>query len=165
MKNLTIDHKNGNFTTYQLIEDGGNLPIAYNEKTSQKVIDALEHCRKNNIRIKLYYGDIETGMDWHEENGVIGYIRLSRGFDARFPILVYNARSMGGGVIIDHCIIRITTSSGKKELYKAANYQQPIVEIVESSQPGYLYSLNIDGTLYSNHKTLKSAERLKNHIS
>ena len=42
MKTLTIDHKNGHFSKYQLIEDGRDLPIAYHEETPSELIEQLE---------------------------------------------------------------------------------------------------------------------------
>jgi hypothetical protein len=123
MKHLTINHSNGNSTTYQLIEDGGNLPIAYHAETPANIIEVMERARKNRTRIKLSYGDINTGKDWNEEFDVTGYIGLSKGYEARFPILVHNARSMGGGSILDHCIVKIKESKGKIVLFQAANYQ------------------------------------------
>lgn len=160
MKTLIIDHKNGHSTTYQLIEDGQNLPLAYHAETNKRVIDTLEYCRKNRIRVRLHYGDIETGRDWNEENDVTGYIGLSKGYEARFPILVYNERSYGGGSILDHCIIKICAANGKRVLYKAENYQQPTFEIVPSDLPEYGFNVNINGELYSRHKTEKQAKNL-----
>lgn len=96
MNTLTIEHGNGNLTTYQLIQDGNNLPIAYHVETSAKVIEVMERARKNKERVKIHFGDVTTGKDWNEENDTIGIIGLSRGKNARFPILLHNARSNGG---------------------------------------------------------------------
>ena len=164
MKSLTIDHKNGHTTTYQLIEDGQNLPIAYHTGTTKKVIDTLEYCRKNNIRVRLHYGDIETGRDWNEENDVTGYISMSKGYEARFPILVYNDRAIGGVTILDHCIIKIVASNGKRVLYQSENYQQPTFYILPSDLPDYSFNVNINGELYSRHKTEKQAKNLVNKM-
>lgn len=160
MKTLIIDHKNGHSTTYQLIEDGQNLPLAYHAETNKGVIDTLEYCRKNRIRVRLHYGDIETGRDWNEEHDVMGYVSMSKGHKARFPILVYNERAYGGGSILDHCIIKICAAKGKRILYKAENYQQPVFDIVSSDLPEYGFNVNINGQLYSRHKTEKQAKNL-----
>jgi len=165
MRTLTIDHKNGHSTTYQLIEDGDNLPIAYHLETKPEVIAVMERARKNRQRIKLYYGDVETGRDWHEEHDTIGYIGLSRGRDARYPILVYNEASHGGGSILDHCIVKIKEAKGNYVLYQAKNYQKPIIDIVPSDLPEYQYNTNINGELYGRHKSLKSAQICKAKLS
>ena len=164
MKTLTINYNKGNVITYKLMEDGQNLPIAYHEETSKEVIHALEFARKNRIRVKLYYGDVKTGRDWCEENDTIGYIGLSRGTDARYPILVYNNRSYGGGAILDHCILKIRETKGGRVIYQAQNYNAPEVQIQHSDLAGYAYNTIVNGNLYGRHKTLKSAELLKNKL-
>lgn len=124
METLSINHSNGNSTNYQLLKDGNNLPIAYHSETSKQVIEALELARTKQIRVKIHLGDVATGKDWNEQFDVTGYVRLSRGNKARFPILVYNTRSFGGGSILDHCIVKIVTSKGNSILYTAKNYNQ-----------------------------------------
>lgn len=118
MNTLTINHDNGHSSVYQLIIDGNNLPIAYKRETQQPVIDVLERCRKNRTRIIVDYGDTKTGRSWNEEFNTKGYVGLSRGFQARFPILVYNSRSLGGGSLLDDCIIKITETKTGKVLYQ-----------------------------------------------
>jgi len=161
----TLISKTNPETIYQLIEDGNKLPIAYNIKTPAKVIEVLERARVSRLRIKLHYGDILTGKDWNEENDTTGYIGLSKGYEARFPILVHNARSMGGGSILETSILKIQEAKGKRVLYQAANFQQSVFEIKESAEIGYTHSLYINGELYSNHKSLKSAQLLQKKLS
>ena len=163
MNTLTIKHSNGNETTYQLIQDGNDLPIAYHVETSAKVIEVMERARKNKERVKLYYGDAATGKDWNQEHDTTGKIGLSRGRDARYPILVYNSRSYGGGSILDHCIVKIKIEG--RVYYQHPNYQQPILEVVPSDMPEYSHNVNINGELYSRHKTERAAKMLKTKLS
>lgn len=166
MTTLVIDRKNGNSTIYQLIPDGQNLPLAYHVETDKKVIDVLEYCRKNRIRIKLNYGDVQTGKSWNEEHDTMGYVSMSKGHEARFPILVNNCRSYGGGSLMDNCILKIQESKGKKVLYQAPNFQPSTFEIKEGSdKEGYTHELFINGSLYSRHKSLKSAQLLQKKLS
>lgn len=160
MKTLTSTHG----ITYQLIEDGNNLPIAYHLGTPPKVIDYLERARKNHIRIRIYLGDAETGKSWNEENDVAGYVGLSKGREARFPILLCNSRSFGGGSLLDHCIVKIKTTLGGTTLYKHPNYKDPIIDITSGDLSGYPYNVNIDGQLHRRCKTLKQAETLKTRM-
>lgn len=117
METLIIDHNNGHKTEYVLIPDGDNLPIAYHKETPKKVIDALEHARKYNIRIRMDLGDTKTGVSWNEKYDVAGRIGLSRGDKARFPILLNNKRSIGGTHLLDNCIIGIKDTKTKRVLY------------------------------------------------
>lgn len=166
MKTLTINHSNGHISTYKLIEDGQDLPIAYHEGTPQGVIDALESARKAKQRVKIYLGDIVTGKNWNEEHHTTGTIGLSRGKDARYPLLIPNARSTGGGQILTHCIIKIKV--GHYTVYKNPNFKQSKFEIKElpkNLRPGYTHSLLIDGEVYSNHKNERSAKLLLTKLS
>ena len=146
-------------TKYNVI--GGT---SYHLKTSQSVIDVLERVRYRGERIRVYHGDIETGKCWNEEHDIFGYIGRSTGTN-KIPLLIANKRSNGGGGLLDHCIIKIKESKGNRVLYQAANFQPSTFEIKESAEIGFTHSLFIDGALYSNHKTLKSAETLKKKLS
>jgi len=166
MNILTIDHKNGNFTNYQLIDGGKDKPIAYREKTPKEVISVLERCRKNRTRIKVNLGDILTGKSWNEENMTFGYIGLSRGKDAYFPILVNNSRSMGGSLLMDDNILQIKESKGKTIFYQSPIFKPSKIEIKEGSDlPEYTHEIYIDGELYSRHKSHRSAKMLFNKLS
>lgn len=162
MEQYTIDHNNGHKSVYNLLQAEKPMPIAYYAATPPEVVQVLERARKNNQRIRIYLGDLETGRCWNEEHDVYGYVGLSKGHVAYFPIFVNNARSMGGGSLMTDHIIKIKESKGKRVLYQAANFQQPAIEVKEeSNHEGYTHAVYIDGELYSNHKSLGSAERLK----
>ena len=95
---------------------------SYDERTSQKVIDILEQSRTNDLRIELDYGDVKTGKSWGETHDITGTIGRSTG-TIKIPILVHNCRSVGGGGVLDDCIIRIRESKGKQVLYQHPNYK------------------------------------------
>jgi len=121
METLTIKHENGS-TVYILLTQPNKLPVAYCEGTDLSVIGILEQCRKDDVRLIIDYGDIKTGKSWNEIHDISGYIGLSRGKDAFFPILVYNKRSLGGIELLTNCIVKILTSKGKKILYQHPQY-------------------------------------------
>ncbi len=89
---------------------------SYHVGTSDQVIEVLEQCRLNLTRILLDYGDTETGQSWGEMYDIRGYVGRSTG-SIKIPLLVYNSRSIGGGSISTHCIIKISESKGGKVLY------------------------------------------------
>jgi hypothetical protein len=95
---------------------------SYHIRTKKEIIDVLEQCRKNRTRIVVDYGDTVTGKSWNEENDTIGYVSRSNG-NTKIPILVFNNRSTGGGALMDHCIVKISTTKGKKVLYIHYSYQ------------------------------------------
>jgi hypothetical protein len=81
----------------------------------------LENLRMKKIRIRLFYGNTKTGLDWHDCFGTIGTIGRSTG-SCKIPILLYNSRSMGGNAILETCIVKIITTKGKRILYQHPNY-------------------------------------------
>lgn len=79
----------------------------YHATTSDQVINTLERCRlSRDSRFKLDYGDVKTGISWNEEHDTTGYVSRSMG-EIPVPILVANRRSLGGGAILDHCVIEV----------------------------------------------------------
>ena len=136
---------------------------AYNPNTPDEVINALEYSRKSQVKVKIYYGDVETGRNWNEERDTIGIIGRSCG-DIKIPILLSNSGSIGGVGVLDHCIIKIKTTSGNV-LYQAYNFQESKFEIFPSDLPEYAYNVHINGKLYSRHKTERSAKILISKLS
>ena len=93
---------------------------SYHDDTPREVIDILERARQARFRIRLDYGDPETGESWGEVFDIEGYVGRSTG-PIKIPLLVHNARSMGGGAIMDDKIIGIAHANKQRggELYRA----------------------------------------------
>lgn len=151
---------NGNVINYKITESG----TAYHAETPMQVIAVLEKARMNRQRIKVYFGNTETGKDWNEEHDTIGYIGRSGG-TIKIPLLVHNARSLGGGALLDHCIVKIKEAKGGLVLYQHPKYNTAKIEIVPSDMPEYTHAITIDGQIYSRHKSEKSAKLLLNKLS
>lgn len=141
-------------TNYKIVNG-----TAYHENTPDTVIKILENSRNNKIRIRIFYGDTESGRDWMDIYDTIGIIGRSCG-QIKIPLLIKNANSTGGGAILDHCIVKITID--KKTVYKNPKYFLPKMEIKEASEDlkskGYFYSVFADGENTFNCKTLQQAE-------
>ena len=100
---------------------------SYHADTSKRVIDIIERARANSWRLRLYLGDAKTGRDWNEHYDVTGRIGRSSG-PVKVPILLHNSQSIGGGAILDHCIVRIRHANkrdGKFDLYRHTKYHNP----------------------------------------
>jgi len=92
--------------------------IVFSNDTPKKLAAKIVYLIENNERIILDYGDIKNNESWNEVYDITGTIGLSNGtYDLKYPILVYNSRSFGGGSILTDCIIKILTSKGKNIIY------------------------------------------------
>lgn len=96
--------------------------IMYHKETPKEVIEVLEQARENRTRLTLDYGDAKTGRSWGEINDINGRMGQSTG-EYKLPLLIHNSSSTGGGAILDHCIIKIMESNGKRVLYSHPKYK------------------------------------------
>ncbi len=160
MNTVTIDHKNGHSTTYKITDNG----TAFHIDTPEQVVRILENALHTPQRLKLYLGDSDTGADWGEEHDTTGTIGRSTG-NVKIPILLNNTRSIGGGAILDNCIVKIRDMRTKQILYVHPNYRPLHISIEASDLPEYSNLLRINGEIYSRHNTLLSAQRLAKKLS
>ena len=107
---------------------------SYDAKTPDEIVSVLEKARLNRTRLHISLGDIENGKDWLEENDVYGFVGRSMG-PVKVPLLVANRRSIGGGAILDYCIVRIRTSAGGRVMYQHPNYHHGEIEIRPKAKP------------------------------
>lgn len=135
---------------------------SFDEATSRVVADIVNQLIDSQERVRIFYG--HDGVDWFEENGTIGYISRSCGTN-KVPILVYNKRALGGGHILDHCIVKIVATKGGRIIWQHPNYVAPITRVVDSKEPGYIATVLVNDELYANCKTEKEAHRLADFLS
>ena len=126
------------------------------EKTPSRVATLLNNLSISQQRIRLVYGDTNTGKDWLEEFDVIGTIGCSTGIN-KIPLLLNNSRSTGGGGILDRCILKIVDVKSKRVLYQHEKYKEPKFEIVFLAITGQ-YSVTVEGKVQVNFKTEKQAQ-------
>ncbi len=107
----------------------GNRKIGtwFDYDTPGKVRNILEQYRKEGGRLRIFYGDRETGVDWLEENDVLGRIGRSTGV-LPIPLLVAEGEHGGPG-ILDSSIVRILDADARTELYRHKTYRLPEMEI------------------------------------
>ena len=123
-------------------------------KTSSRVAVLLNRLTESKQRIRIVYGETETGKDWLEEYGVLGSIGKSTG-SKQIPLLISNSRSTGGGAILEDCILKIVDVKSKKVLYQHDKYIAPKFDIVPSIIG---YSVAVGGKVQANFKTIKQAQ-------
>jgi hypothetical protein len=92
--------------------------IVFNKLTPIKTAEKIVELYESQTRIIFDYGDIKTNKSWGESYDITGKIGMSKGaYDLRYPILIHNSRSIGGGTILTNCIISIKESKGKRLIF------------------------------------------------
>ena len=129
--------------------------------TPEKVKQILESELYSDNRIRVFFGDQETGKDWEEEHETIGYVGRSTGTEP-ILILLNNNRSMYGGAILTNCIVKITKNG--RVLYQHPNYHQNKHFVGDSVNDGYAeaaYQEKEDGTkeMVAQFKKIGQAQR------
>lgn len=96
---------------------------SYHAQTANDVIDIIENARAKGTRVRVHYGDANTGKDWGDIYDVSGRVSRSTG-SVKIPLLIHNVRSLGGGGMLDACIVRIRPSNRRDggDLYRHPKY-------------------------------------------
>jgi hypothetical protein len=81
-----------------------------------------------------------------EENDVTGTLGRSTGTN-KVPLLLHNSRSMGGGALMDHRIVRLIVDW--REVYRAANYAPPVLRVREIAADETYGTVNLRGKGYT----------------
>ncbi len=141
---------------------------SFDARTPDEVIRVLEQARLNRTRLHISLGHTDgekIGLDWLEEFESHGYIGRSMG-PIKVPLLVANRRSLGGGALLDHCIVRIRQSAGGRVLWQHAAYHFGTVEIHHKVEPlelpdGRVLAVDVvrDGELHAAFENIAQARR------
>lgn len=167
---------NGN-TLYYKVVDGTYFKYAiklkdgsYEERDEQemeKVMFALSNALQTRKRVRIWYGDVNTGCAWNEEYDVVGRIGRSCG-EYKEPLMVAKSNSWGGPAILTDSIIRIDDVESKRVVYMQHNFHvEPMTKVQTTDKSlldkGYLWQVNQkkdDGKVVNiaNFKNEKSAD-------
>lgn len=118
----------------------------YDGRTSEEVIRILERCRRNEVLIRVDFGDTETGMSWSEEFDVVGVIGRSMG-PLKVPLLIAPDEH-GGPHMLDHCVVAITYLESARTAYRHPAYRpkynwsaSQVILNPEADLPGFAFGL------------------------
>jgi hypothetical protein len=97
----------------------------YKGSAPRRVIEILEANRINRgPRLRIWYGDAKTGAAWGDTEA--GHVGRSTG-SIKIPLVISKRTSMGGGGILDACIVRIEHASKARGgvLYQHPRFHVP----------------------------------------
>lgn len=103
------------------------------DNVNERLMDVLSNARKYGYRVRIWYGDRQTGRSWNEEYDVTGRVGRTSG-EIGIPILVHNKRSWGGGAILVGSIIRIDDIEDHKTIWKVDNFHVNKMTIVHKPE-------------------------------
>ena len=131
--------------------------FTFSDKTNEKVKQVLTSCYNRKNRIRVVYGDVNTGISWLDDYEVLGYVGKSTG-TKQIPLLINNSRSFGGGSILTDVILKIVDTQTKQVLFQHENYVMPVLTKEISSHNGYFYDVIYNGeSVVARFKTEKRA--------
>lgn len=99
----------------------------YHDTTPAAIVAALDDAMRSKARIRLWYGDRETGKNWLEENDVCGTVGRSMG-PIKTALLIANSRSMGGGAILADSIVCLRVDG--REVFRHPSFKLPEISLV-----------------------------------
>ena len=158
---ISVKYPSGHTTKYQRLDNG----TCYHSKTDEQVVNVLEKARIARTRIRIFFGDTETGRDWLEEFETVGYIGRSCG-EIKVPLLLLSSRSDGGCAVLDHCIVKIMV--GREIVYRHPHYHlgnltigscPEVIGKTVMAKAGYTTGVYHDGKNIANFKTGAKAQK------
>jgi hypothetical protein len=125
--------------------DSGRRIVLWGD-TPQELRNVIERAYSTQRRVRVHYGDKDTGRVWLEELDVIGRIGRSSGWLPCY-LLCNNARSLGGGALLAERILRMQDVETKETLYKHASYKAPEFEVMSDcgAEDGYTFQVRTKG--------------------
>lgn len=106
--------------TSMLSREKVDIGTWFDPETHPEVKRQLELAMKGRYRLRLEYGDRETGQAWGDRP-MNGSISRSMG-PLKAPLLIRSSRSMGGEAILTACIVKISETPGGRLLWQHPNY-------------------------------------------
>lgn len=97
-----------------------DLGTWFDPETHPEVRRQLELARNGKYRLRLEYGDRETGQAWDDRPNN-GTISRSMG-PMKVPLLIKSTRSYGGEAILTACIVKISETPGGRMLWQHPSY-------------------------------------------
>lgn len=160
----TIYYKLYDGTAYEVGIDIKDEGLTEYSQVNQALMRILKNAEHKDYRLRIWYGDRQTGTAWNEEYDVCGYIGRSGG-DIKIPLLINNSRSYGGPALSVGSIIRVDDIEEHRTLWKVNNFHVCPMELKHNTDsknyPYEVWETKDDKSLsnVANFKTESSARR------
>ncbi|BCU08363.1 hypothetical protein [Allochromatium tepidum] len=137
----------------QMLDEASRYPKKmagtwFKPKTPPRVRRILEKAWREDVKLRLFFGDVDSGRDWLEENDTSGRIGRSTGL-MKVPLLLSDSGRFGAP-ILDDCIVKIQNQAGKV-LWQHRKYHLPEMEIQKGS--GGSWELLVEGRVHARFKS------------
>jgi hypothetical protein len=114
--------------------------VIYDPDTPFEVEQVLERARTLHFRVRLVFGNTETGDPWLDTTDVVGRVGNTCG-PLRAPILV-EPGDVGGGIILSAHVLRIVHAASGRVLYEHPKYKTPTMRVKHSDEvPDYPFEV------------------------
>lgn len=119
----------------------------YASNTPPRLVKLLERLRRSGRRVRIFYGDRETGLDVLKDKNTIGIISTTSSSEGRL-ILKYRKNSLKGIELQEDQIVKITLDGNP--VFVHPNYHQPMFNVYDSyAQESSKHSSFVVETLYN----------------
>jgi hypothetical protein len=142
----------------QYVSHPASRGTTFDPHTPDRVKEILEAARRSRRRLRLYYGNRLSGLDWNEENDTTGYVGRSMG-PIRVPLLIKSIASSGGPAILTNCIVKIQRTSDKQVVWQHSEYHTRSFTIGPAKDQGYAEAVYRDGDLHAQFRHRGQATR------
>jgi hypothetical protein len=136
----------------------------FHPETPAAVRNVLVEAYHEHATLRVWYGDVQTGVAWSEENDVMGRLSRTCG-QIKVPLLVAPGED-GAPAMLEHCIVRIDRvtrnrdGAGRKgkTLYAHPNFSTGHWEPGAAVTEGYQEAAYHNGELTAQFKKAGSAK-------
>lgn len=134
-------------TLYRRSQSGFYFP----DTCSAEQKNAIAYAHSAGVRVRIFQGDANTGESWPEEWGVTGTIGRSMG-PCKIPLLICNARSMGGGGLLSDCIVAMFNTRTGHAIYKHPSFNPGTWQVMPADIPDYCETVTHNGAIHARFK-------------
>lgn len=135
--------------------------VVVDPRTDPDLKKVVMNCIAHRTKVRVWYGDTETGTVWPEEWDVLGHIGYSTG-TVKVPLLVPIGDD-GGPELMAHCILRVVEPRDGNVLYEHPLYHQPEYTMqpchLEAYDKVYTVEVLLDGEVHARFTSEAEAEQ------